>query len=35
MDNTASGENSSVSGGVNRSVTGIYDWRAGWLFETN
>ncbi len=32
--NTASGDNSSVSGGKNHSITGIDDWQAGTLFET-
>jgi hypothetical protein len=31
--NTADGERSSVSGGSGRSVSGLYDWRAGNLFE--
>jgi hypothetical protein len=31
--NSASGVSSSVSGGINRSVTGDDDWRAGGLFE--
>jgi hypothetical protein len=33
--NTADGEYSSVSGGISRSVTGSFDWRAGSLFEDN
>jgi len=33
--NTAYGDYSTVSGGVNRSVTGSFDWRAGSLFEDN
>jgi len=35
VNNTASGELSSVSGGNNRDVIGIFDWRAGTLFEDN
>jgi hypothetical protein len=31
--NTADGDWSSVSGGYLRSVSGVYDWRAGELFE--
>jgi len=33
-DNTASGRSASVSGGWSHSATGLYDWRAGSLFET-
>jgi hypothetical protein len=31
--NTASGDESSISGGHARTVTGLFDWRAGDLFE--
>jgi len=31
--NTASGENSAVSGGSQRNAMGIYDWVAGGLFQ--
>ena len=33
--NEASGNRSSVSGGDSRSVVGMYDWRAGGLFQDN
>ena len=35
QNNTASNWYSSVSGGASRSVSGMFDWRAGTLFETN
>ncbi|MFK8012436.1 MAG: hypothetical protein AB8B80_10370 [Marinicellaceae bacterium] len=34
-DNTASGESATVSGGEGRNSGGLYDWRAGGLFETD
>ncbi len=34
-NNTAIGTSSSVSGGFGRSVSGVYDWRAGTLLEEN
>jgi len=33
-NNTASGDIASVSGGFGHAITGIYDWQAGSLFET-
>jgi len=33
--NEASGDYSTIGGGYNRSVSGLYDWRAGSLFENN